>query len=166
MAQWLDEANNFLGLNKTDMTATNYFTGLENGKGNILSGRGDKPGVLMSLACAFCWSLTVCCEVRDCVEALEAMLFGDFEIGPVTHFAGGKLETLSKPRYVFFIICQTYRCGFAIYLCVLGVNWIAGTTGIQDLILNAVALVMIMDVDELIFMTLMPRRLQVFVEES
>ena len=48
---------------------------------------------------------------------------------------------------------------------VRGVEWISGTSNIQDLILNAVALVLVLDVDELIFTTLMPRRMQEFADE-
>ena len=46
------------------------------------------------------------------------------------------------------------RLGISISLLVVGVFWLLKTTSIQDIILNAAALGFVMDLDELVFVTM------------
>jgi len=50
-----------------------------------------------------------------------------------------------------------------LYLWVLGARWLAATTSFQDLLLNAVALAFITELDELLYHALVPEDIQVLV---
>ena len=52
-----------------------------------------------------------------------------------------------------------------VFLLRAGIFWLAGTTSITDLMINGVAMVTIINVDEKLFSALMPKRIQEATEE-
>ena len=102
-------------------------------------------------------------DVRDSVEGIEAMKF--LQSGSETIFANGRILSIGRVRYLIFVASMIYRALFALALLLAGIDWLSGTTNVQDLILNSVALVMILEIDELVFHTLMPRKSQNFVAD-
>ena len=159
-----DQANSYLGLNGNDPLAEDYFTG--NSQDVVMKGRGSGIGVMLAICCSFTWVLAICQELRDCLQGIEASLMGDIEIGESTKFRDMKLVSLSRPRFVMFIASNIYRIVFAAYLGIKGLEWVTGTADVGDLILNALALTSVLEVDELIFNTLMPRKAVIFVSET
>ena len=61
--------------------------------------------------------------------------------------------------------CGFLRACIAAALLYAGVLWLGYTTSISDLILNAVALGAILEVDEMVFSALMPKKLQLKVQD-
>ena len=53
----------------------------------------------------------------------------------------------------------------ASFLLYGGILWLANTTSIKDLVLNAVALGAILDVDEMFFAALMPKKIQIKIQD-
>ena len=61
-------------------------------------------------------------------------------------------------------LAHLVRFTLACMLYASGVQWLAATTSIVGLILNSVALVLILEIDEFLFAALVPTQLQLTIE--
>eukprot|EP00929_Paragymnodinium_shiwhaense_P017146 TRINITY_DN12612_c0_g1_i1.p1 TRINITY_DN12612_c0_g1~~TRINITY_DN12612_c0_g1_i1.p1 ORF type:complete len:1512 (+),score=329.51 TRINITY_DN12612_c0_g1_i1:135-4670(+) len=76
-----------------------------------------------------------------------------------------KLTTISLPRMIIlFIFVVIPRIVIAIVLCYVGTKYLGVTVNMGDLLLNAMALAFIIDLDELFFNIFAPRHVQLLVE--
>ena len=69
--------------------------------------------------------------------------------GDIVKFVG-----FGTPRFVFICVIVAVRVVIAISLLYTGVLWLLSTTSIEDIVLNAAALSFVMDLDEVLFLTL------------
>lgn len=70
------------------------------------------------------------------------------------------IHSLSLARFIVFFLTCVVRAAIASILLMAGINWLARTSSIEELMLNAVALNGIMDVDELLFAAFTPLSIQ------
>merc|ERR1711908_61022 len=75
------------------------------------------------------------------------------------------VEAVSYARGCFFMAVQAIRLVIASTLLVAGQFFLMNTTSIGDMLLNAVALQFVMDIDETCYKTLSPTNLKKLVAE-
>jgi len=71
---------------------------------------------------------------------------------------------ITHGRFAIFLVATIVRAGIAVMLLFTGIYWLAATTSITDLILNAAALGFVMDFDEILFETVVPTTVHLFVQ--
>ncbi|CAK9035270.1 Uncharacterized protein SCF082_LOCUS21221, partial [Durusdinium trenchii] len=137
----------------------NAYLGIENLQ---MHGSCFSPGVLLCTLCIMQWCLYLFEEFRMIVST-------SFAIWQVPRAASSlrsnQITGISFTRLVAHGLLTLLRTCIAVVLLNAGILWLAGTTSIEDLMVNGVALVTIINVDEKLFAALMPRRIQRKVEE-
>ncbi|CAE7285323.1 unnamed protein product [Symbiodinium natans] len=145
--QMLDQINAFIGLGKADFEAP-YF----------------QPGVLLCMMCILLWCLYLLNEFRQVVFSLEAV--SQLPRGPRTQWRRrGSFQTISYGRFAIYCFMRLSRFMIAVGLLYAGVQWLAGTISITELILNAVALSAVLQIDEMVFAALMPKKIQICIQD-
>ena len=117
-----------------------------------------QPGLLLCVLCILLWSLCVYKEFRG----ISMCLAGAFQI-PRSHktvFKAGEFYRISFCRFALLLFTLCTRAAVACVLLFAGILWLARTTSISELMLNAVALNAILDVDEFLFLGLTPMKFQ------
>ncbi|CAK9072712.1 unnamed protein product [Durusdinium trenchii] len=122
-----------------------------------------QPGILLCMLCILLWCLYLCNELRAVFFSLEAVSF--LPRGSRTILKQGRFIQMSYPRWLAYCLMRLARLSIAVALLYAGVLWLAGTTSITDLILNAVALSATLQVDEMIFAALMPKKIQINIQD-
>ena len=145
-AALLNQINKFLGLDTSELEAT-----------------GFRPGILMAMLCMLLWCLYVCNEFRTIFISLEAVY--QIPRSSKTSLHNGKFQGMSGTRFFTYCALRILRACIAAALLYAGILWLGSTTSITDLILNAVALGAILEVDELIFSALMPKKVQLRLQD-
>jgi len=98
-------------------------------------------GVGMAVLCTFIWGLTVAVEIKAIIHFSRCVLqlprhSTDIELTPDTM----RFLSISTGRVCFVLLVQAARMVLAFTLLVSGAQWLAYTTDIPDMLLNAVAL--------------------------
>ncbi|CAE7655236.1 unnamed protein product [Symbiodinium sp. CCMP2456] len=140
-ATLVGQINDFLGLQATEF-AFNFW----------------QPGTLLCMLCILLWSLCVYKELRKIWHSMEAA--ATLPKARVTDFRDNTIHCLSYSRAFALMITYLIRAGLASVLLVAGILWLARTTSIEELMLNAVALNAILDVDEFLFEGMTPIKIQ------
>jgi len=140
-AELINQINSFLGL------------GADSFEPGVL-----RTGILLCLLCILHWSSCVYKEFRSIWLAFEAVL--GIPRASNTIIAENRIDSLSMPRLLFVLATLVLRAVIAGILLVAGIRWLGRTTSITELMLNAVALNGIMDVDELLFAGCTPLSVQ------
>ncbi|CAE7525601.1 unnamed protein product [Symbiodinium pilosum] len=122
-----------------------------------------QPGTLLCMLCILLWSLCVYKEFRKIWHALEAATH--IAKASETDFRDNTIFTLSWGRALALLITYIIRLGIASVLLVAGILWLARTTSIEELMLNAVALNAILDVDEFLFAGMTPIKIQHAIQD-
>lgn len=121
-------------------------------------------GPLLSILAQFVWIATCLREVQAIFDFGSALLATSRT--PRTSVimvddGGMRLEGVSKARILGVMVLSVVpRAFIAFYLCWVGVEYLAITDKLGDIILNAVALAFISEIDELLYSTLVPRRVR------
>ena len=137
------------GAQKAAAAQIKKFLGVESGN--------SRPGLLMCMLCLTMWTLTVSCEINGILSLSRAVWHlprgvTRVEIsGDSAHFCAITLRCCC-----FVLAVQLLRLILAGTLLVCGALWLAYETDIPNLLLNAVALEFVFNVDELIFESLAP----------
>ena len=71
-----------------------------------------------------------------------------------------EITGLSKARVGWFYAACMMRVMIVVWLLVFGIEYIGYTIGLQDLLLNAVALEFVIDIDDMLYEVLSPRRVK------
>ncbi|CAJ1359734.1 unnamed protein product [Effrenium voratum] len=137
----------------------NSFLGLRLGQ---FSPNAFQPGVLLCMLCILLWSLCVYKELRNVWHTLEALL--QIPRTKQSIFRENMLHGLSKGRLKMLLFTLLVRTLIACVLLVSGIQWLAKTTSITELMLNAVALNAILDIDEFLFAGFTPVSIQLAVD--
>ncbi|CAK9081683.1 Vacuolar protein sorting-associated protein 11-like, partial [Durusdinium trenchii] len=122
-----------------------------------------QPGVLLSVLCILLWSLCVYKELRNILHTFEAVR--RLPHTSRTTVRNNTLQSLSSGRYKILKITYLLRTAIAISLLISGIRWLAQTTSITELMLNAVALNAILDVDEFLFAGFTPMSIHLSIQK-
>ncbi|CAE7359095.1 unnamed protein product [Symbiodinium pilosum] len=119
-----------------------------------------QPGVLLCMLCIVLWTLCVY-KVLVWGLGLQKMFLASQE-DPCRPFLPDPVaEVLGALQHALWLLL-TYTCRtvIATVLLIAGILWLARTTSISELMLNAVALNAILDVDEFLFVGMTPIKIQ------
>ncbi|CAJ1327983.1 unnamed protein product [Effrenium voratum] len=122
-----------------------------------------QPGTLLCILCILLWSLCVYKEFRALSLSAEALLQLPRSRGTVLQ--SNMLMSLSRGRLAILLGVSMIRAVIAGVLLGAGILWLARTTSITELMLNAVALNAILDVDEFLFAGFTPISMQLAVRK-
>lgn len=111
------------------------------------------------------WVLTIMVEYRRCVEQAMAV----YHLPPVSR--GSELVTTEDDtmqivglhpakKGLVYAFLSLPRLGVMMFLGVIGCQYLAQTVSLADIVLNAVALAFVMDVDELVADVMLTERLR------
>eukprot|EP00747_Dinoflagellata_sp_TGD_P146993 gnl/TRDRNA2_/TRDRNA2_176749_c0_seq4.p1 gnl/TRDRNA2_/TRDRNA2_176749_c0~~gnl/TRDRNA2_/TRDRNA2_176749_c0_seq4.p1 ORF type:complete len:512 (-),score=43.93 gnl/TRDRNA2_/TRDRNA2_176749_c0_seq4:104-1510(-) len=124
-------------------------------------------GPFLMVVCLIVWFLAICKEMNSIVDYVLAFCTVPRDTRTtwkVSESAGLRLQTLSRARFALMMFVGAARLAVAIGLLVAGGIWLTSTYALRDLILDAVALAFIMELDEMIYGVMVPRRTRVLLE--
>ncbi|KAJ1444246.1 hypothetical protein M885DRAFT_581232, partial [Pelagophyceae sp. CCMP2097] len=125
------------------------------------------PGAIMCAVSVFAFLLIMAKEIRAVVEFSWALHFGPPRSGTTRVFehADGSTSfaSISRIRYAAVQIVTAGRLCLACFLSIYGARWLVYTVSLTELLLNAVALEFVVNIDELIWSVLVPTAAQAFV---
>eukprot|EP00930_Biecheleria_cincta_P062955 TRINITY_DN4840_c0_g1_i1.p1 TRINITY_DN4840_c0_g1~~TRINITY_DN4840_c0_g1_i1.p1 ORF type:complete len:1144 (-),score=201.95 TRINITY_DN4840_c0_g1_i1:81-3512(-) len=110
-------------------------------------------GQLLCLVALICWFLMVAKEMNHALALHRATIHvpvGPNKFRPDSH-AHYVVHSLTRFRRIVSWLILLYRAVSASLLVYVGVHFLVNTINVEDLILNAVALGIILDIDDLIF---------------
>eukprot|EP00927_Polykrikos_kofoidii_P059110 TRINITY_DN5414_c0_g1_i1.p1 TRINITY_DN5414_c0_g1~~TRINITY_DN5414_c0_g1_i1.p1 ORF type:complete len:800 (+),score=93.27 TRINITY_DN5414_c0_g1_i1:33-2432(+) len=117
-------------------------------------------GTVLACLCLLVWYLTCAGEIQKCFDMFNALCTipsaGMHSRIILTAENTLVIEAISWQRRIGLVLLTCHRTLIAAWLTVSGTMWLCSTTNLVDLILNAVALGFVIDLDELIFTTLAP----------
>eukprot|EP00971_Amphidinium_carterae_P204144 4051276-Amphidinium_carterae.1 len=120
-------------------------------------------GVAMCLLCLVCYYCAILREVDTVWCKLRAFTAlprsACTEMGPEM-----QLQSCSSIRYAFIVLIACARLAVVFALCWIGTLFLAHDTDIEDLLLNAVALEFIVNIDELVYGALASEQTKLFLE--
>ncbi|CAE7298639.1 unnamed protein product [Symbiodinium necroappetens] len=140
-ATLVEHVNSFLGMEKDEFTLPAF-----------------RPGILLCMLCIVLWTLCIYKEFRRIWVQLEAA--AGIPKAFATSFGENTFDTMSWGRFCLLLLTYACRTVIASVLLVAGILWLARTTSISELMLNAVALNAILDVDEFLFVGMTPIKIQ------
>lgn len=117
-------------------------------------------GVIMSIMAAVCWFGYIGQELLRCIRAIMAYASVPRGFGKRLVFVDEAMEQeeprlivrhFGTERAVLLVLLSVIRFGIAMFLCISGLTWLRNTISITDLVLNAIALVFVLDTDEVLF---------------
>jgi len=145
-AQLLEYINQFMGLGPNDFEPP------------MMS-----DGIMLCMMCILLWCLYLCQEMRAVLFSLEAV--SQLPKGPTTIFIRGGFRTIGYLRFAAYCVMRSLRLCIAVGLLYAGVQWLSATISITELILNAVALSAVLQIDEMVFAALMPKKIQICIQD-
>ena len=146
-ATLIEHINSYLGLENDDFVP-GFF----------------QPGAFLCVLCILLWCLCIYKELRSIFLSFEAVSqiprTSRTILVDQQDFAG-----LSFGRYKVLKLIYGLRTAIACLLLVSGVSWLSQTTSITELMLNAVALNAILDVDEFLFAGFTPMGIHTAIQK-
>eukprot|EP00930_Biecheleria_cincta_P011916 TRINITY_DN11509_c0_g1_i4.p1 TRINITY_DN11509_c0_g1~~TRINITY_DN11509_c0_g1_i4.p1 ORF type:complete len:758 (-),score=108.48 TRINITY_DN11509_c0_g1_i4:204-2477(-) len=138
------------------LTDLNHYMGLSSIETDEKFLRPDSftPGGLLCFVSIGIWSCTALAEFRSICEISGGVL--SIPRGDRTTYSGFALRTISNARARCFFIGSLFRVVGLLSLLVFGATWLANTTAVEDLVLNAVALEAVLNLDKILFGAIMP----------
>lgn len=117
------------------------------------------------------WWMTMIFEIRECerlgrmfwrLQAKKYLVDTEIEVEGSEKVIGVTQSQRSALLAIIFVPKLTVACA----LLIMGTLWLAATRSVTDLLLNALALVFIVEIDETIFNALFPLSLQNHIDET
>jgi len=138
------------------------------GQGGTLSAFGSIPeGSIICVLAVLCWYLWIATDIHVVVDRCRALLAVKRGLWCHIAFTGNKnkveMRTMSGFRASLGVLLSMLQLIVALILGYSGTFWLVFTLSTEDLLLNAVALSFVMDIDELIFSSLAPHSTRDFV---
>lgn len=119
-------------------------------------------GPLLCVIVLIAWTLNICKIIRIAVDfmvAVQGVYEKDSKVMLLEqHLQRYTISHIPASRVSWALFLGTLQVAISMVLLVVGGLWLATTTRSSDLVLNAVALSYIMEIDELIFFTVVPRQ--------
>ena len=138
----------------------NAYLGLEDSQ---LTPDGLSPGTVLCVLCIFWWCLYLGRELRSILLSVEALWHvprGSTEI-----VDGTLLSCVSIPRRCLFYTVRFSKAAISCMLLVAGILWIASTTSVRRLMLHAVVLKNLLELDTIFYGAFMPMKFQVSIKK-
>ena len=126
-------------------------------------------GSVLSSICIAVWLAHIFQEIRLVIQLMVAILYtprGNTCLLDMGYVAGRKqrrFKSMSWTRRSLILLIALFRCALAALLGVSGAIWLGRTRDIDDIIQNAVALVFILEIDELFFEIFGPHHAKLLV---
>eukprot|EP00435_Cladocopium_sp_Y103_P040701 s3782_g11.t1 len=150
-----------LSTGQADLIAEiNSFLGIQDGG---LVPQMIPPGTTLCMLCIGLWCVVLGGEFRAIATSLVAA--AHIPRSKRTIMDKGSFVSISYLRFGSYLLFRLARTAVAACLLVAGTQWLARTSSISDLILNAVALEAILQIDELVFVALYPKKVQTAIYE-
>eukprot|EP00747_Dinoflagellata_sp_TGD_P116017 gnl/TRDRNA2_/TRDRNA2_172274_c0_seq23.p1 gnl/TRDRNA2_/TRDRNA2_172274_c0~~gnl/TRDRNA2_/TRDRNA2_172274_c0_seq23.p1 ORF type:complete len:376 (+),score=37.27 gnl/TRDRNA2_/TRDRNA2_172274_c0_seq23:171-1130(+) len=121
---------------------------------------GLPVGVLLCTFVLLVWCLTMASEFISVWKHLYSYALLPKQWQKTSFSLSGdsiSVKCLSYTRFAFISVLLVVRAGIACNLLYSGSVWLCKTFSVPDLVLNGAALAFILDIDELLFETLVPR---------
>ena len=130
-------------------------------------GHDGTTGVLMSSVSLLSWYLTCSKEIATCLGIARCLWNLPAGEESVMNDLAGKytLEQLSRSRLVFGLTICTVRVAIAILMLFSGTRFLVYTIELSRLLLQAVVLGFVMNIDELVFSSLAPAHVKHVMNE-
>jgi len=119
---------------------------------------GFFTGQILCIVALICWYLMVAKEVSHALALHRGVMAApsgptklDTRENPFTQVTHYRLRAVAKRRKLFSAFLLMYRLLAAVLLVVVGTTFLVYTVSVTELILNAVALGIILDIDDLLF---------------
>ena len=138
----------------------NAYLGLEDSQ---LTPDGLSPGTVLCILCIFWWCLYLGRELRSILSSVEALWYVPH--GPTELVDGTVLSCLSTPRRCLFYTVRLSKAAISCMLLVAGILWIASTTSVRRLMLHAVVLKNLLELDTIYYGAFMPMKFQVSIKK-
>ena len=146
-AELVEEINKFLGLGLDDFEPSSF-----------------SPGTMLSVLCILLWCMRVYKDLRRMGLVMEAWSWIPRSDDTIMNDENFGFTELSENRFYGFgsilFVCFAMDC----LLLVAGIRLLASTTSISSLILDAVALEAILDIDDFMFHALAPLRARLLIQ--
>eukprot|EP00747_Dinoflagellata_sp_TGD_P116019 gnl/TRDRNA2_/TRDRNA2_172274_c0_seq26.p1 gnl/TRDRNA2_/TRDRNA2_172274_c0~~gnl/TRDRNA2_/TRDRNA2_172274_c0_seq26.p1 ORF type:complete len:624 (+),score=83.53 gnl/TRDRNA2_/TRDRNA2_172274_c0_seq26:31-1872(+) len=129
---------------------------------------GLPVGVLLCTFVLLVWCLTMASEFISVWKHLYSYALLPKQWQKTSFSLSGdsiSVKCLSYTRFAFISVLLVVRAGIACNLLYSGSVWLCRTFSVPDLVLNGAALAFILDIDELLFSTLVPRGAENLVEQ-
>eukprot|EP00439_Symbiodinium_sp_Y106_P045398 s3721_g5.t1 len=124
-----------------------------------LTPEGVSPGSVLCVLCIAWWCLYVAREYRAIFSSLEGLW--NVPRGPSTILELGALRSLSLPRFVLFCALRLLKAVISSLLLAAGIQWLVNAVAIRSIVLRAVAIKTLFELDAVYYAAFMPKRLQV-----
>jgi hypothetical protein len=137
---------------------------------DIIQYLDDNDGFILCLLILFVWLVVLWSEVRQSIEFFLACFSvpkGEtmqIKVYKAADDVTVKVLAASAPRHAWIAFLAAWRFGLAIFVCVAGARFLIYSELVEDLILNAVALVFILSIDEIFFDGLAPTRVKTLIK--
>ena len=132
-----------------------------------LTAHTAKSGPLLCVIVLIVWTLTICKITRIALDFMEAVYeAGDNASKGLSihlHLSRFTISKFTYTRVAWAYVLGLFQIGIALLLLIVGGRWLVVTTRSGDLVLNAVALNYIMEIDEFIFVTIVPKEIVVII---
>jgi len=132
---------------------------------------GDVPGVYLSSIAIILWVLGIMCEIRSAYEQSLALLNipriqREDEVGLQREEDGFRVSGMSmRAKVLCFVGLCLPRMVTAVFLGIVGCKYLAQTADLADIVLNALALAFVVEVDELMAGVLLSSKIQAILGE-
>ena len=119
-----------------------------------------EQGSLLCCVAILIWLLVIMAEWHAAVSVMTAIwlsLDSATQEKSMVSFKNGASLKMPVSWYRFFamLVIVGIRIGIAVALFAVGVQWLLATTSVENIILNAAALGFVMDLDELVYVTML-----------
>lgn len=138
-------------------TIENYRTPLPllgDESGHALSSQGGA----LCFVVLFLWMNVVVADFHATVKYLHVIWHLPTSAKTLLHTRDNSsvLKSVAKPRRLCLVLAAVFRMGVACGIGYYGAKWLSNTIKITDLVVNAAALTFILDIDKMLFSTLVP----------
>jgi len=126
-----------------------------------------EQGPVLCCIVLIAWTLSICSVLRGIIDFMasvfQARSGSSQSMCIELHMRRFSLSDIPMHRVIWAWMVGALRATIALSLLINGGLWMISTTEISDLVLNAVALTYIMDIDELLFQTTVPLEVRVIM---
>ncbi|CAE7360731.1 unnamed protein product [Symbiodinium sp. CCMP2456] len=128
-----------------------------------LAPEGICPGSVLCVLCISWWCLYLGREYRQIFSSLEGLW--NVPRGPSTILEIGNIRTVSFPRFFLFCAARISKAVISSLLLAAGIQWLVNTIAIRSIVLRAVALKSLFELDGVFYAAFMPKQLQVCMKK-
>jgi hypothetical protein len=132
----------------------------------------NNDGFILCLLITFVWLTVLWSEVRQSIEfflALFSIPKGEsmkLKVYQTADDVTVKVLEASLIRHAWIAVLAAWRLGLGIFVCVAGTRFLVYSPLVEDLVLNAAALVFILSIDECFFDGMAPTRVKTLIKTA